>query len=125
MLGNIGCSTTIFATKGQTLCEANDQQQDGGQGANLRIGRQTADEEGGHAHDHNCDQEGVFPANEITQATEEQRTKRAHQKACGVSAQGTQQSPGVVTCGKEIGREKRRQRGVEIEVVPFKYGTGG
>src|SRR5262249_17610471 len=69
------------------------------------------------------DEEGVFAADEITDAAEDQRAERPHQEAGGVGRKCRQQRRGVVSGRKEERREEGGERRVEIKIVPFEHGT--
>src|SRR5207302_8857439 len=96
-------------------------QQDRRQPADRLEGRQQADEERRAAHEDNGDEEGVLPADQIADAAEHQGAERAHEEAGGVRRESGEQRRGLVTRGEEQRREERRQRRVQIEVVPLEY----
>ena len=76
-------------------------------------------EEGRKAHDHDGDEEGVFASDEIADAAEHQRAERAHQEARGESEQREQVAGRFRILREEVGADQRRQRSVEIEIVPL------
>ena len=75
------------------------------------------------AHHQDGDEEGVFAADDVADAAEDQGAEGAHQEAGRVGGEGRQQRGGVVAGRKEQCGEERRQRRVEIEVVPFEDGA--
>ncbi len=125
MLGNVGRGTAVFAAEGQALQQAQGDEQNWCQPADCRVGRQQTDREGGAAHNHDGYEEGVFAADEIAEAAEDQCAEGADQEARGVGGEGRQQRCGIVTRGEEQRRKERRQRCVEIEIVPFENRAQG
>jgi hypothetical protein len=71
------------------------------------------------------DQEGVFAADQIADASEDQRAERAHQEASCVSGKGREQRRGVVAGRKEQLGEERRERRIEIKIVPLEHRAEG
>jgi hypothetical protein len=67
------------------------------------------------------DEEGVLAADQITDPAEHERAERPDQEARGVGRERREQRRGVVPLGEEQRREERRERGVEIEVVPLEH----
>src|SRR5262249_45406900 len=55
--------------------------------------------------------------------TEEQRAEWAHCKAGGESKQRKDESRRRIDAGKKLRSKNRRQRAVDIKVVPLEYGT--
>src|SRR5262249_56419506 len=84
-----------------------------------REGRQQTDQEGGAAHHNDGDEEGIFPSDQVADAAEDQGAERAHEEAGRVGGEGGQQRCRVIARREEQRGEERRQRCVEIEVVPF------
>ncbi len=125
MLGHIGGSTAIFTAKRQALQEAQGHEQERRKPADCRKGRQEANREGRNAHHHHGDEEGVFPADHVAKAAKHQGAEGAHQEACGIGCKSREQGRRIIPGREEKGGEKRRQCGVEIEIIPFENGTGG
>ena len=119
VLSDIGRGTAILATKRQALQAAQDDQDDGGRDADCLAAGKEAHGEGGGAHDHDGNEECVLPAHQIAQATKHQRTEGADQEARG-EGQKREDVAGVFrVLAEELGADDRRQRTVEIEIVPF------
>jgi hypothetical protein len=123
VFGDVGGRAAILAAQRETLEQPQAHEQDRGQPADGRKRGQQADAEGRAAHHHDGDEEGVFAADEVTDAAEDERAERAHQEAGGVGRKRRQQRRGVISGWKEQRGEEGCQRGVEIEVVPFEYGA--
>jgi hypothetical protein len=78
---------------------------------------------GRQTHDENGDEEGVFAADDVADASEHDGAERTHQEAGG---KGEQRED--IACGRRIGREELRaddagERSVEVEIVPFEDGA--
>lgn len=87
MLGDIGRSTAILTAERQALQHAQRDQDDRSGDADRGGTGQQADEEGRQAHDQDGDEEGVFAADEVADAAEDERAERAHQEAGSESKQ--------------------------------------
>jgi len=70
-------------------------------------------------HHHDGDQEGVFAADQIADTAEEDGAERPYQEARRIGCEGGEQCGRVISGWKEQRGEERRQRGVEIKVVPL------
>ena len=84
VFGHIGCGTAIFAAKRKALQQAERDQQDRRDPADLRVGRQQADRECREAHDHDGDEEGVFAADKVAEPSEDQGAEWPNQEARGI-----------------------------------------
>src|SRR5262249_25334286 len=87
------------------------------------VGRQQSDEEGADTHQRHCYYECVLAANDVAESTEEQCPEWTHCKAGGESKQRKDESRRRIDSRKELRRKNRRQRAVDIKVVPFEHGT--
>ena len=76
-----------------------------------------------HAHHEDGDEERVLAADQVADAPEHQRAERPHEEARGVGGESGEQRGGLVALREEQGREERRERRVEIEVVPLEDGS--
>jgi hypothetical protein len=123
VLGHIGRRATILAAKRQALQQAQSNQDRGCQEADLIRRRQSTDDEGGRPHDKDRDQEGVFTPDQVAQPPEHQRAERPHQKTRGKGQQGENVARGFVVLAEELGADHRRERTVEVEVVPLEDGA--
>ena len=119
MFGHIDSCAAILTAECEALQHAQRDQRDRCDPADLGIGWQKPNQEGRGTHDQDGDEEGVFPADQIAEATEDQRTERAHQEA-GSEGQQREDVAGVdVERGKELRANDRGQRTVKVKVVPL------
>ena len=125
MLGDIGRGTTIFTTKRQALGKTAGDEGDRREIADGVVARQQADHEGRETHDRHGDEEGIFAADEIAEATEEQRAEGTHGKARGKAEEHEDELRGVVRTRHEGGGNVGGQRSCEIEIIPFEDSPGG
>ncbi|MNS73051.1 hypothetical protein D3C72_1064790 [compost metagenome] len=98
-------------------------QQDRGEDADLFIGRQDADQGGRQPHDHNGGEECFFASKQVAEPTEYDGAHGADCEAGAERCQAGEQSGCLVTFGKEQRAKEDRQASVQVEVIPFKYGT--
>ncbi|MNS59535.1 hypothetical protein D3C72_924950 [compost metagenome] len=125
MFGHIGCRTAVFTAQGQTLQQAQGDQDDWRRHANGRVTGQEAHHRCGNTHDHNRDEEGVFAPDHVAQPTEHNRSEWPHGKACGEGEQGKDKGRGLVDAGEEVLGDDRREGAVEVKVVPLEHGAQG
>jgi len=125
VLGNVGRGTAILAAQGQALDEATGDEQHRRGDADRGITRQQADQECRDAHQGHGDQEGVFAADQVAQAAEEQRAERTDREAGGETQQGEDEAGRRIDAGEEVGADVRGKRTREVEVVPFEDGADG
>ena len=121
VFGDVGCRPAVLAAECQALRETQSDEQNRGKPSDLGEGGQQADQEGRCAHHHDGDEEGVFAADEVADAAEDQRAERAHEKARRIRRESRQQCRRVVPGREEQRGEERRQHRVEIEIIPFEY----
>ncbi len=84
MLGNVGRGTSVLAAERQPLCETQRDEQNRRQPADRVEGRQHADEERRGAHNHDSDEKGIFAADQVADAAEDQSPEGPDEKAGGV-----------------------------------------
>jgi hypothetical protein len=113
----------IFAAEREALNEAQRDQDDRRGDSRTRIGRQQADQEGAQAHQSHRHQEGVLPADQVTDAAKQQRAERADRKSGREREQREDESRGRVDARKELLGENHAERAVNVEVVPFEHGA--
>ena len=123
MFRHIGRRAAILAAQRQTLGEAADDEADGGRIADGFICGQQADHKGRETHDRHGDKEGIFAADEVAEAPEEQRAERAHGKACSEAKEHENESRRFIAAWHEGRSDVRRERSSQIEVVPFENRT--
>ena len=123
MLADIGGGTSVFASEGETLQKPQDNERDRRDHAGGGVAWQHAHERGGETHDHDGDQERVLAADQIPQAAEYERAEWPYGKPGGKGQQREDEASGLVNAGEELLRDDRRQRAVQVEVVPLKDRT--
>ncbi|MNP27108.1 hypothetical protein D3C76_1199960 [compost metagenome] len=119
MLGHIGGSTAVFTAQRQPLQHAQDHQDDRCGDADAGVGGQQPHREGGQAHQHDGDQEGVLAPDHVAQPAEHQRAERPHQEAGGKGHEGEDEGGGVVHASEELLADDRCQRTIEKKVIPL------
>ena len=87
MLGDVSRSTAVLAAERKTLQQTKRDQDDRGRDADGRGVGQQADDECRQTHDQDGDEEGIFAADNIADATEHDGAERAHQEARGEGQQ--------------------------------------
>jgi hypothetical protein len=125
MLGHVGCGTAVLAAEGQSLHQPQQHQDQRGREADRRVGRQEADQDRRDTHEDDRDQEGVLPADKVTDPAEDDCAERTDQEAGRVGAEGAEQGRGLVARWEEQAGEERGQDRVQVEVVPFEDGADG
>src|SRR6185369_7084756 len=81
VLGDIDRRASVFTTEGQALQHPDQQQQDGRGHTNRGVSRQKTDQRGGAAHDEQGHEKSVLASDQVADASEKERPKRAHDKA--------------------------------------------
>jgi hypothetical protein len=123
MLGDVGCRAAVLAAEREALQQPQRDEQHRRSPADRRVRRQQADEECRAAHHDDRDQERVLAADEIADPAEDDRAERPDQEARCVRRERRKQRCGLVTLREEQRREERRERRVQVEVVPLEYGA--
>ncbi len=123
VLGHISRRAAVFAAQGQPLQHAQGDQDDRRRHADAGVAGQHTDQEGRQAHDDDGDEEGVFAAHQVAEAAEHQGAEGAYREARGEGQQGGDVGAGFVEAGEELLGDDRRQRAVEVEVVPLEHGA--
>ena len=110
-----------FAAQTDALHEAAQAQDHNRQQTDLLVGRQASDEERGHAHRHQGDDQRLLAAETVTEVAEDQRADRAGDERDRERDQAEQQRDGRVGgVREEHGREVVRRGGaVGVEVIEF------
>src|SRR6202035_3544053 len=117
MLGDIHCRTTILAAESQALQHADNDQNNGSEPTGRLVGGQEANQRGCTAHDTQGDEKSVFAADDVTDASEEERAERAYQEANRESCQICDISEGVVAGRIEFQRQNGGEASEDVEVV--------
>jgi hypothetical protein len=113
----------IFTAECESLREAQANQNDRRDDAGSGVGRQQSDEERANAHERHCDDERILAADDVAEPSEKERAKRANGEAGGERKQREDESRRRIDPGKELRRENRRQRSVDIKIVPLENGA--
>jgi hypothetical protein len=119
VLGDVGRRAAVLATEGQALEQAQADEDDRRRDPDRCVGGQEADDERRHAHDHDRDQEGVLAADHVAQAAEDERAEGTDQEAGREGHQRGDERRRRVEAREELLGDDRRERAVEIEVVPL------
>ena len=102
----------------ETLNQAQHDQQDRGQDADLLIGRQDADSHGRKSHQEHAEQQHLLAAMRVTVMSQDEGTDRAGDIADAVGRQRSDDGRGRVGRRKEDLRENQRCRGrIDEEVI--------
>ena len=121
MFGHIGCCTAVLTTKRQALQQTQQQEDDPGSVANLRISGQKAQCRSGEAHQQDGDEKRVFAADDVPQSAEKQGAERTHQKARRKRRKRRQQCDRRIAGRIKLADKKDRQHGEQIKVVPLEH----
>ncbi len=109
-----------FAAETDTLQDAKQNEQHGRRHADLRIGRQQADQHGGDAHDQQRGHQHALAADTIAEMAEDQAAERACEEADGECRIGQQRGDERIVGGKiELVEDKARDCAIEEEIIPF------
>ena len=109
----------IFAADGEALHDAAEQHQQRGGDADLGVGGQATDDEGGHRHRDHRPEQGGAAADAIADIAEQDGAERAHEEADREDGEGGEQGgPRVVTREVEVA-DGSGEEAVDREVVPL------
>jgi hypothetical protein len=122
VLGDVNRGAAILTAECQALDQPKRDQNDRRGDVPGRIARQQADEEGADAHQGHGDQEGVFAADQIAEATEDQRAERVNCEARCKRQQRENESDIRRHIGEKVFCQEHAERPVDVEVVPFEDG---
>jgi hypothetical protein len=111
--------SAVLAGHRDALQTAQQEQQDGGTGAQLGMARQHGDAQGGAAHHHHRQDQGGLAADAIAEMTEQHAAQRPREVSRGHRPVGRQQRGDGIVGGEEHLADDWRQEGVDGEVVPF------
>ncbi|MNZ63447.1 hypothetical protein D3C78_815930 [compost metagenome] len=125
MFRDVGRCAPVFAAKRQTLQQAQGDQDDRRGHADGRVAGQQADHGRRYTHDHDGDEEGVLAPDHVAEPAEHDGAEGPYGEACGECEQGEDEGGGFVHAGEEVLCDDRGERAVEIEVIPFEYGSEG
>jgi len=120
MLQNHGTGAGDFAGNGKTLDEAQDNEKDRREHADLLVCRQDADSHRRKAHEEHADDQNCFPAMSVAPVPQEEGADRPGNIANAVCRQRCDDSNGGILRWKEYLREDQGRRcGINKEVIIF------
>ena len=119
MFRNVSRRAAVLSTERKPLYEPERYEQHGSRPANRCVSGQQTDQKCGAAHEDNGDQERVFAADKVTDPPEHDCAERTHEEARGIRGKRRHQSGGFIAWREKQRGKKRRQRRVQIEVVPL------
>ncbi|MPM16388.1 hypothetical protein SDC9_62767 [bioreactor metagenome] len=100
------------------------QEQDGRADADLRIGGHQADQEGGHAHDHQRHHQHALAADLVAEVAEDHAAQRPRHKAHGERGVCQQRGDERIVAGEvELVENDARHHAIEEKVVPLDGGA--
>jgi hypothetical protein len=113
-----------FAAQADALCHPKQQQQQRRRDADLRIGGHQPDQEGGHAHDHQRDDEHALAPDLVAEVAEDHAAQRPRDEAHREGGVGQQRRHHRVAARKvELVEHDAGHHAVQEEVVPLDGGA--
>src|SRR5581483_7553125 len=110
----------VLTAERQALQDPQEEQDDRCGHMDHVVARQEADGRRARTHDQQRDEEGVLPADEVADASEEDGSERPDDETDGEGRQVQQQRDGLTGRGRvEPRRQRRGQRAEDVEVVPL------
>src|SRR5687767_389649 len=125
MLGDVDRRAAVLAAESEALRESKNHEDERSEDPYLLIRRQDADHERRATHDQQRDEERVLPADEISDAAEDDRAERTHGETSRKCAEGVKEAGGRVVLRKEESRHDCRETSENVEVVPLDHRAGG
>jgi hypothetical protein len=123
VLGHVGGGTAVLAAEREALQHAQRDQDHRRRDADGRVAGQQADDEGRQAHDQDRDQEGVLAPDHVAEPAEHDGAERTHQETGREGQQREDEGRARIEAAEELLRDDRRERTVEVEVVPLEHGS--
>ena len=123
MLGDVSRCSAVLPAESEALRKPKCHEQHRGPDADLRIGRQHANERGREAHHDDRDQEGVLAAYQVADAPEDQRAEGPHGETRAEGRQAREEGRRLIARRKEERRKEDGERAVQVKVVPLEYGA--
>ncbi|GAA3412078.1 hypothetical protein GCM10018952_23390 [Streptosporangium vulgare] len=118
VLGGHQHGASPFASDGDALQHAEDDEGDGGEGADLLVGGEHADEEAGETHQGHGQDQHALAAELVAEVAEDHSAERPGEVARGEGAEAGDRGRERVERGEEdLAEDHRRGRGVQQEVV--------
>ncbi len=126
MLGHQQHRATPLAADGESLDEAEGDEQGGGPVADLTVGGQAAHQEGGRADEEETELEQLLAAELVAEVTEHDAAERPGDEADGVGGECRDDRVEFVASRREedLAEYERRRGSVEEELIPFDDGAG-
>ena len=121
VLGDVRRGAAVFAAEREPLQQAQRDQQDRRSDANGRVSRQQADQERRRAHDHDRHEERVLAPDLVADPPEHERAERPHREARREREQRHDERARFLERREELLCHHRRERTVEVEVVPLEH----
>jgi hypothetical protein len=118
-LGHVGGARAVLAAHGEALQQARRVHEDGGPHADLGGAGQHRDEQRADAHEAHTERQGGAAAVTVRVAAEEPRADRTHEEGEREREVRIDLRLGGILGVEEVAREVRRERRVDVEVVPF------
>ena len=125
VLGDVDRRAAVLAAEGETLGQAEGDEDDRGEVADLRERRQEANGGRGDAHHGDRHEERELPAGDVADSAEERGPEGADGKAGAECGERAEEGRDVVAGGKELRPEEGGKDAVEVEVVPLDHRPGG
>jgi hypothetical protein len=118
---DVSRGAAVLAADGETLQQSQRDQDDRRRDADRRLARQHTDERRGDAHEDDGDQERVLAAREVAEPAEDQRAEGPHCETRGECEQREDKRGRLIDADEELFADDRRERAVEVEVVPLEH----
>jgi hypothetical protein len=117
VFGDKDRGSAVFAAQGQSLQDANEDENDRREPASCMVGRQQADRGRGKAHDGQREDESDSAPYQIAHAAKEERAKGPDQEANGKRRQISDESKRVIAGRIKLDGEHRGERAEDVKVV--------
>ncbi len=113
-----------FPTEGETLHDAQQEQQDRCDHTHLRVGGQDTHQRGGDAHDEHRQREGLLASDPVADVAEDDTADGSDHETHGEGREGQHRADERTLVGEEqLVEHQARSRRVEEEVVPLHRGA--
>ena len=123
MLRDIGRGTAIFAAEGESLQQAQHDEDDRRGDADGFVAGEQADAKGRQAHDAHRHQKGVLAPDQIADPPEHQRAERADSKTRSEGGEREDETGGFIDPGEKHFADIGGDEAVEVEIIPFEDGA--
>src|SRR4051812_22943844 len=123
VLSHVRRGAAVFTAEREPLQKPEQNQYDGSSDSDLRIPGQDPDDERREAHDQDRDEKSVFAPDQVAHSAEHERAERPDGEPRGEREQREDESRRRIRCREELLADDRRQRSVQIEIVPLEDGA--